>query len=160
MKTLNIRSLLSALVLALVLLLGTGSAFTTALAEEASDKVSQEQLDKLAKASPEDREKVRTTAVDKYTQEFCSKIADDAVNLPGQDKNQICKDEIGANINRIIDTPEKGVKGEIDLQQICGAAGSEVSNWGLKNRCISDSVQKVLPAALKATAAGLMVSAA
>lgn len=158
MKTLNIRSLLSALVLALVLLLGTGSAFTTALAEEASGKVSQEQLDKLAKASPEDREKVRTTAVDKYTQEFCSKIADDAVKLPGQDKNQICKDEIGANINRIIDTPEKGVKGEIDLQQICGAAGSEVSNWGLKKRCISDSVQKVLPAALKATAAGLMVN--
>lgn len=158
MKTLNIRSLLSALTLALVLLLGTGSTFTTALAEETQGKISQEQLDKLAKASPEDREKVRTTAVDKYTQEFCSKIADDAVNLPGQDKNQICKDEIGANINRIIDTPEKGVKGEIDLQQICGAAGSEVSNWGLKKRCISDSVQKVLPAALKATAAGLMVN--
>ena len=158
MKTLNIRSLLSALTLALVLLLGTGSTFTTALAEETQGKISQEQLDKLAKASPEDREKVRTTAVDKYTQEFCSKIADDAVNLPGQDKTQICKDEIGANINRIIDTPEKGVKGEIDLQQICGSAGSEVSNWGLKKRCISDSVQKVLPAALKATAAGLMVN--
>lgn len=157
MKKLKMRSLLSAVVLALALLLGTGSVFTSAYAAEESG-ISQEQLDKLAKASDEDREKVRKTAVDKYTTEFCSKILDQAIALPGQDQKKICSDEVGANVDKMVDTPEKGLQGDLDLQQVCGVAGANVANYGLKKACMMDAVAKKLKDVLPVVAAGLMVN--
>lgn len=158
MKTLNLKSLFSALVLTLALLLGTGSAFTAASAAESKEQISQEQLDKLAKASDEDREKVRTTAVDKYTHEFCSQIVNQAVAFPGQDKNKICSDEVGANVNKLIDTPEKGLQGEFNLQEVCGAAGVNVANYGLKKACIVKNLQDKLTAVLPAVKVALLMN--
>ncbi len=161
MNSLHLRQLFHALLLAVVLTLGTGSLLSAAYAaEEQKTEISQEQLDKLAKASAEDREKVRTTAVDKYTQEFCSQILDQAIAFPGQDKNKICSDEIGKNVNAMVDTPEKGLKGELDLQQVCGAAGSNVSNLGLKKACMVDALQQKLSNALTTVTVGLITNPA
>lgn len=161
MNSLHLRQLFQALILALVLTVGTGAALSTAYAaENQKSEISQEQLDKLAKASAEDREKVRTTAVDKYTQEFCSQILDQAIAFPGQDKNKICSDEVGANVNAMIDTPEKGLKGDLDLQQVCGSAGANVSNLGLKKACIVKGLQQKLSAVLPKVAAGLITNPA
>lgn len=159
MPRLQLRRLLHILVLALVLTLGTGTSLSTVYAaEDTKTGVTQEQLDQLAKASPEDREKVRNVVVEKYTESFCGRILDQAIAFPGQDKNQICADEIGKNINTLIDTPEKGLKGEIDLQQVCGPGGSNVANFGLKKACTVDALAEKLLDILPKVIAGLITN--
>lgn len=153
----HVRKFLHILVLALALTLGTGTSLNAVYAaEESQNKATQEQLDQLAKASPEDREKVRNIAVEKYTEAFCVQILDQAIAFPGQDKKQICTDEIGQNVDTLIDTPEKGINGEIDLQQVCGPGGANVSNFGLKNACIVKGLADKLYSQLPKVITGLI----
>lgn len=153
----HVRKFLHILVLALALTLGTGTSLNAVYAaEESQNKATQEQLDQLAKASPEDREKVRNIAVEKYTEAFCVQILDQAIVFPGQDKKQICTDEIGQNVDTLIDTPEKGINGEIDLQQVCGPGGANVSNFGLKNACIVKGLADKLYSQLPKVITGLI----
>lgn len=133
--------LVVALLCALALVAGPVS---SASADEGG-KVTKEQLAQLKKASAEDREKVRKVAVDKYTDKICAGVFTQVLALPGQKAMDICRDDVGKQINTILDTPEKAVQDTPTFTAICGGfSGPNMRNLGLKKACAVDNVKDLV----------------
>lgn len=124
--------------------------------EDGGDGATEEQLANLEKASDEDREKVRTAAVDEATKAICDGgDFRDHVFVPvgtgGGDAeaagDKICKEEIGGQIDKFYDTPEKAVTSEGPTRtDVCGPGPrySALPNPGLKTYCAKGSVESML----------------
>ena len=120
MSTVSLRplwKLVLALVCALALVIGP---ISSAFADDGGT-VTKEQLAQLKKASPEDREKVRKIAVDKYTDKICASVITEVIALPGQKALDICRDAGG---KQGPEHAEPGVEKGL-CNQDCRGPGSE-----------------------------------
>lgn len=147
MKTSMKKTMRLLLLVVAVAVIGLGSA-TSAYADDASrdpGQVSGQEMDNLKKASPQDREKVRKVGVDEATKQYCGKVQDSVVALPGQNKEQICNDEVGGQIDKVLDTPEKALQHDVSLDEICGSVtGANLANSGLKISCVKKEIKKAV----------------
>jgi len=119
--------------------------------------VTKEQLAQLKKASPEDREKVRKIAMDKYTDKICASVITEVIALPGQKALDICRDDVGKQVNAVLDTPEKAVQDTPTFTAICGGlTGPNMRNPGLKKACAIKTVEDLVVKAAKPVLAAVL----
>ncbi|WP_157053143.1 hypothetical protein [Kocuria salsicia] len=145
--------LVLALVCALALVIGP---ISSAFADDGGT-VTKEQLAQLKKASPEDREKVRKIAVDKYTDKICASVITEVIALPGQKALDICRDDVGKQVNAVLDTPEKAVQDTPTFTAICGGlTGPNMRNPGLKKACAIKTVEDLVVKAAKPVLAAVL----
>ncbi|MXN63185.1 hypothetical protein GR184_11395 [Bacillus sp. BGMRC0062] len=145
--------LVLALVCALALVIGP---ISSAFADDGGT-VTKEQLAQLKKASPEDREKVRKIAVDKYTDKICASVITEVIALPGQKALNICRDDVGKQVNAVLDTPEKAVQDTPTFTAICGGlTGPNMRNPGLKKACAIKTVEDLVVKAAKPVLAAVL----
>lgn len=156
MSTVSLRplwKLVLALVCALALVIGP---ISSAFADDGGT-VTKEQLAQLKKASPEDREKVRKIAVDKYTDKICASVITEVIALPGQKALDICRDDVGKQVNAVLDTPEKAVQDTPTFTAICGGlTGPNMRNPGLKKACAIKTVEDLVVKAAKPVLAAVL----
>ena len=156
MSTVPLRplwKLVLALVCALALVIGP---ISSAFADDGGT-VTKEQLAQLKKASPEDREKVRKIAVDKYTDKICASVITEVIALPGQKALDICRDDVGKQVNAVLDTPEKAVQDTPTFTAICGGlTGPNMRNPGLKKACAIKTVEDLVVKAAKPVLAAVL----
>nr|WP_313505229.1 hypothetical protein [Kocuria rhizophila] len=156
MSTVSLRplwKLVLALVCALALVIGP---ISSAFADDGGT-VTKEQLAQLKKASPEDREKVRKIAMDKYTDKICASVITEVIALPGQKALDICRDDVGKQVNAVLDTPEKAVQDTPTFTAICGGlTGPNMRNPGLKKACAIKTVEDLVVKAAKPVLAAVL----
>lgn len=156
MSTVSLRplwKLVLAVVCALALVIGP---ISSAFADDGGT-VTKEQLAQLKKASPEDREKVRKIAVDKYTDKICASVITEVIALPGQKALDICRDDVGKQVNAVLDTPEKAVQDTPTFTAICGGlTGPNMRNPGLKKACAIKTVEDLVVKAAKPVLAAVL----
>lgn len=156
MSTVSLRplwKLVLALMCALALVIGP---ISSAFADDGGT-VTKEQLAQLKKASPEDREKVRKIAVDKYTDKICASVITEVIALPGQKALDICRDDVGKQVNAVLDTPEKAVQDTPTFTAICGGlTGPNMRNPGLKKACAIKTVEDLVVKAAKPVLAAVL----
>lgn len=153
----DIRKVIIAFVCAIALIAGP---VTSASADD-GQKISKEQLAHLKNASSADREKVRKAAVDKYTEKFCDVLSNQVVALPGQNPRSICEDDVGKQLDKTLDTPEKALQEPPALNDICGGvSGANMHNPGLKASCAVASIGKAIFSAVKPVVDDIISSSA
>ena len=120
-------------------------------------KVTKEQLAQLKKASAEDREKVRKIAVDKYTDKICASVITEVIAFPGQKALDICRDDVGKQVNAVLDTPEKAIQDTPTFTALCGGlTGPNMRNPGLKKACAIKTVEDLVVKAAKPVLAAVL----